>query len=70
VKLTCEEVALLGKKLVETHLLTYLELQSSVAKFPNSGDKIVEKPFYDSATQRVYINENQYFESVESEIWN
>jgi len=55
---------------VETHLLTYLELKSSVAKFPNSGDNIVEKPFYDQDSQRVYININQYFEDVESEVWN
>jgi len=65
-----EEVALLGKKLVETHLLTSSELKSSTAKFPNSGDNVVEKPLYDSTTQRVYINENQYFESVENEIWD
>jgi len=55
---------------VETHLLTYLERQSSVAKFPNSGDNIVEKPFYDQDSQRVHININHYFEGVESEVWN
>ena len=55
---------------METHLLTYLERQSSVAKFPNSGDNIVEKPFYDQDSQRVHININHYFEGVESEVWN
>ena len=65
-----EEVALLGKKLVETHLLTYSELKSSVAKFPNSGDNTIEKPFYHPDSQRIYINVNQYFEGVESEVWN
>jgi hypothetical protein len=46
-----------------------LELNSPVAKFQGTGDKRVDKIKYDKNNERVYINNDQYFEGVEENIW-
>ncbi len=64
----------LGKKLADLHLLKSKELDRTIAKFPieeNKGNK-VEKLTYDTdqiKTGRVWINNNQYFEGIEEEVW-
>lgn len=56
-----------GKRLVDLHLLKSTELDLPVAKFQGRGNKKVEKVKYEK--ERVYINEDQYFERVKKEIW-
>jgi len=56
-----------GSELVDLHLLKSAELNNPIAKFQGSGDNQVEKPRYDE--DRVYINNDQYFEGIEKEVW-
>ena len=60
-------MAELGEKLVNLHLLKSPELDSPVAKFPVKGDDKVDKPVFKDG--RVYINNDQYFEGVDKEVW-
>ena len=64
------KVGKLGKRLVDLHLLKSDELNSSVAKFQGTGDNKVEKPKYSETENKVYINNNQYFEGLKKELWN
>ena len=63
-------VAELGKELVDLHLLKSPKLEKSIFMFPVIGDNVARKREYNSKKRRVYINESQYFEGVEPEIWN
>lgn len=56
-----------GERLVNLHLLKSPELNSPTAKFQGKGDNKVEKLRYESA--RLFINENQYFEGIEPEVF-
>jgi len=58
-----------GSKLVDLHLLKPAELSNPIAKLQGSGDYQVEKPRYKEKEKRVYINDNQYFEGIEKEVW-
>jgi len=58
-----------GKRLADMHLMQSPELDSPVAKFQGTGDKRVEKIKYDKEGKRVYINNDQYFEELEENIW-
>ncbi len=68
-----EKLAALGKRLVDLHLLRSDELDPPIAKFEGSGDEIVHTGKnglrYVPETERVYINENQYFEGAPPEVW-
>lgn len=59
----------LGDELVDLHLMKSELLNRSPAKFQGEGDRIVEKPFYDNRTRRIYINGKQYFEGIERKVW-
>jgi len=63
------EMAELGKKLVDLHLLKSELLSHPIAKFHGKGDSMVEKPIYDGKRSRVYINKTQYFEGIERDVW-
>lgn len=56
-----------GERLVDLHLLKSPELNSPIAKFQGKGDNKVEKLRYEST--RLFINENQYFEDIEPEVF-
>jgi len=58
-----------GSKLVDWHLLKPAELSNPIAKLQGSGDYQVEKPRYNEKEKRVYINDDQYFEEIEKEVW-
>lgn len=68
-----DELAALGKSLVDLHLLRSDELDPPIAKFEGDGDGIVQTGKkglrYDPKTERVYINETQYFEGVPPQVW-
>jgi len=63
------KLAQLGKKLVDLHLMRSELLAQPIAKFQGTGDNKIGRPVYDEKKGRVYINETQYFEGVEREIW-
>jgi len=69
------KIAEFGKELVGLHLLKSEKLNKPLAKFPISTGNIltdgkVEKREYNPKEKRIYINDEQYFESVELEVWN
>jgi len=65
------EMGKLGKELTALHLLKSSELDSPIAKYQGSGDNDrIEKVICKEDEQRIYINEEKYFEGVPPEIWN
>ncbi len=63
------ELGLLGKRLVDLHLLKSPALDPPIARFQGTGENNVEKQRYEEKGRRVYINKAQYFEGVEPEVW-
>ena len=59
----------LGKELVDLHLLSSSELHNPISKFRGQNSGIVEKVKYDEEDMRVYINNDNYFDSVEKIVW-
>ena len=49
--------------------MTSPELERPVARFEGGEDNKVDKPKYDSTTERVYINTSRYFEGVSPAVW-
>jgi len=61
----------LGRKIRELHLLESPLLSASKnIRFDGGSDLTVEKPKYNTETQRVYINDSVYFEGVDGIAWN
>lgn len=67
---TFQRLAVLGEQLVELHLLRAKLLDTPTPHFEGQGDGQVEKPNYHENSSRLYINKDQYFDTVEPEIWN
>lgn len=61
------KMAKYGNRLADLHLLKSDELNPPVSRLQGKGDHKVEKIRYDK--YRAYINQEQYFEGVEKEIW-
>lgn len=59
----------LGQELVELHLLKSPLLLQSKAKYPIAGTDKVEKWKYNEKEERLFINDNQYFEGIPKEAW-
>jgi predicted helicase len=78
-----KKMASLGGRLVALHLMKPTEAipglqrdvpnespsQKPVARFQGAGDSRVDKLRYDEKQNRVYINEDQFFEGVRREVW-
>ena len=58
-----------GADLVSLHLMESLLLNNFITKYPIAGSNMVAKVSYIESSQRVYINKEQYFEGVPSEVW-
>ena len=56
-----------GQRLADLHLLKSPELDPPIAKYQGKGDNRVEKLYYDHS--QLFINKDQYFESVEPEVF-
>ena len=68
------ELAALGQRLTELHLLRSSELGQPGARFGGRGDGRVSKSRgdgfrYEPVERRVYINKTQYFAPVPQEVW-
>lgn len=58
-----------GNNLVDIHFLKSSDLKNNVSEFPQRGTNIVEKIRYDEKQQKIFINENQYFGKITSNLW-
>jgi predicted helicase len=65
------EMSKLGSELIELHLLKHKALNKPILKYFGKGkDDAIVKPRYDEENERVYINDQKYFENVSAEVWN
>ncbi|MDI6871907.1 MAG: N-6 DNA methylase [Bacillota bacterium] len=65
-----EAMAELGRRLVELHILKSSLLDSPLAQFEGQGDnRVLEDLRYESPTERIYVNQTQYFAPVAPEVW-
>ena len=65
-----KNIAVLGQKLVDLHLLKSTELDQPTVKFQGEKeDMVIGRRRYDEAAGRVYINKDYYFEGVSPEVW-
>jgi len=64
-----ERLSYLGGKLIELHLLKSPLLNNPCVKFPVKGNDRIGKISYDPNSERVYINDKQYFEGISRELW-
>jgi len=62
------QLADLGKKIRELHLLESDKTEKYITQYPEDGDNNVIKPNYKDG--KVYINETQYFANVPEIAWN
>ncbi len=61
----------IGKKLIDIHLLKSPLLDKTSSRFKGEGElNLVKKIIYSPEEKRVFINEKQYFENIEPEVWN
>lgn len=66
-----QELAKLGEILSELHLLKHSSLTKPVSKYKGKGDNDkIEKPTYAEDEERVYINDEKYFDNITPAIWN
>jgi len=65
-----QQIAILGKELVDLHLLKSAVLNTLISHYEGQGDDCVEKRDYHEDTNRLYINNSQYFDKVSPEVWN
>jgi len=62
-------LAALGRKLIDLHLLKSTDLDKLTCRFQGKGDNRVENQAYNVKEKRVYISKTQYFEGIESDVW-
>jgi len=63
-------LASLGQRLIDLHLLKSDELNPPIARYQGSGeDDIIRKIEYDISKERILINKYKYFEGVSEEAW-
>jgi len=65
-----KQLAELGEQLVNLHLLKTSQLSNPISKFHGGNGNRVEKREYEEKEKRVYINNQQYFENIDPEVWN
>ncbi len=61
------KIAGYGQSLVEWHLLNSRDIELLAAKVQGEGNNKIEKIWYEK--NKVYINEDRYFESVPLKVW-
>ena len=59
----------LGRKLTNLHLLSSNKLDNPISKFRGQGSGMVERVKYNEEDMRVYINNDNYFDSIEKAVW-
>ncbi len=65
------KIAEYGKQLSDLHLLKSEVLNKPLAKYQGiSGNDRIEKIIFNEKEQRIYINNEKYFEGITPEVWN
>lgn len=65
------KLAELGSQLVDLHLMKSNLLDNPVSKYQgDSENDRIEKVIFNENEQRVYINEDKYFDNVSTELWS
>jgi predicted helicase len=64
-----KRLTVLGKELVDLHLLKHSDLEKTDIGFPKGDSNKVEKVGYAADDERVFINKEQYFEGISKEVW-
>lgn len=64
-----KQMAKLGERLKNLHLMTSDELNEPVVRYQGQGEDIVKFRRYNEDEKRLYINENKYFEHLKPEVW-
>ena len=65
------EMGKLGNQLADLHLLKSPLLNIPVARYQGEGDNdCIKKIDYQENEQRIYINNEKYFEGIAPEVWN
>ena len=60
-----------GKQLADLHLLKSPALDPPIARYQGSSpNDRIEKVIYQEDEQRIYINNDKYFEGIAPEVWN
>lgn len=67
---TFQHLLVLGEQLTELHLLKSKLLDNLLSRYEGKGEDRVEKRDYHKDSNRLYINESQYFDKVAPEVWN
>ena len=66
-----QQIAALGKRLIDLHLLRSPELEQPIARFEGKGEDLtITTPKYDPKTSRVWINATHYLEGIAPEVWH
>ncbi len=66
-----QQMAELGKRLVDLHLLRSPEIEQPIARFEGQGEDLtITTPKYDPKTNRVWINPTHYLEGIPPEVWH
>jgi len=66
-----QQMAALGKRLIDLHLLRSPELEQPIARFEGQGEDLtITTPKYDPKTSRVWINATHYLEGIAPEVWH
>jgi predicted helicase len=65
-----KSISKLGNQLADLHLLKSTLLSKPVSKFKGKGENIrIEKVKYNAEEERVYINNEKYFDSIQNNVW-
>lgn len=64
------QLAELGKELADLHLLKSPRINKPQVKFQGKGNGKVDKPKYNEQQQIISINETQYFDNINKELWD
>lgn len=68
-KLFCK-ISDFGQWLIDLHFLRSKDLDRPVAKFQGKGNNKIERVCFEETERRIYINQDQYFEGIQEQIWN
>jgi len=66
-----KKLSKIGENLIQLHLLKDKSLGKGKARFMGTGvDNVVRKRAYDTKENKIWINNEKYFDAVETEVWN
>lgn len=66
-----QKLAELGETLSGLHLLKHASLNKPISKYKGKRDgDLIVKPVYSADEERVYINDDKYFDNISASIWN